>query len=833
MRYSYNWLKELSGTKLSPEKLADLLTMRSFEVEEIKKVGEGLEKVVVGKILEIKKHPDADRLQVVKVDAGKIEGETRVVCGAFNIKTGDKVPVALAGIKLPNGLQIREAEIRGVKSQGMLCAEDELELGKDHSGILILSKKLKPGTTLSKALRLNDTILDLDILSNRGHDALSHIGIAREICALENRNCEWLRMDKRMNANANRNLIDIKVEDGKLCPRYIGAVMENIEIKESPEWIKSRLVACGFSPINNVVDATNYVMLEMGQPTHAFDFSKVKSVEIPNSKLQITNKFQIQNSKSKKIFIRKAKKGEKIKLLDENIVELNTDDLVIADSEKALAIAGVMGGFDSGVTKETRIIVLESANFNYATIRKTRMRLGLNTESSYRFERELDPNLAEKAMARLMEIISETANGKLKCVKDIYPRKVLPRKIKLDLDYVNKLLGEEIPTEKVVKISELLGLKIKLPLNLPLEKGEGVARVEVPTFRIDLKNQEDLIEEIGRIYGYEKIKPIVPMASVTPAKINEQRMFERKVKSILANGGFSEVYNYSFYSQKDAEAAGLEEAKHLELENPMNPEQALMRISLIPNLLKSIKNNLKNCKEFNIFEIGRVYWPKSEVLPEEKKMLVGAVVKTTNNLRKTTYDKKAESFYLAKGYADSLLSQLGIANQYYDNFKISPEENFESLWHKTRNAEIKIEGQEKTVGHLGEISTLVLEEFGIFQRVAIFEFDVEKIKEISETEREYEPISKYPSITRDISMIVNEGVRVADVLMNIQASGGDLVLDVDLFDIFENEKERAKSLAFHIVFGSAERTLENKEVDKLMEEITTNLEEDLKVRIKK
>jgi len=782
--------------------------MRAFEAEEIRKTGKNLDKVVVGKIVGIEKHPDADKLQVVKVDIKN--KKLNIVCGAYNIAIGQKVPVALAGAKLPGGLKIKKAEIRGVKSYGMLCAEDELGLGSDHSGILILDKKLRPGMNLAEALKLDDAMIDLDILSNRGHDALSHIGIAREICALENKKFDYDYEGLKM-PSAKTDKIKVEIQSKELCPRYIGAVMKNIEIKESPSWIKSRLITCGISPVNNVVDAANYVMLELGQPLHCFDFGKIKTMEIPNPKSKIPS-----------IFIRNAKKGEKIKLLDESIAELMEDDLVIADSEKALAIAGIMGGLDSGVNPKTKNIFLEAANFNPMLIRKTRMRLGIKTESSDRFERELDPNLAEKGMARLIEIISETAGGKLESVKDIYPKKVLPWKIKLDLAYLNRLLGEDISPKIVKKILENLELRVT--------SHESRVEAEIPTFRIDLKTQEDLIEEIGRIYGYEKIKPRPPLAPVKPAKANDQKMFEREVKNILAGGGFLEVCNYSFYGVKDAGLAGLGTIKHLELKNPMNPNQALMRISLIPNLLKNIRDNLRNYKEFNIFEVGRVYWPNSEVLPEEKIVLVGAVVM---NSSKKGENSGAEGFYLAKGYVDHLLSRLGVMGQYYDDFNSSPLETFRTLWHESRSAEIKIEGSEKAVGYLGEINPFVLAQFGIRQRVAMFEFDMGELKKISETEREYAPISKYPTIVRDISMIVDKSVKISDVLSSIQASGGNLVLDVDLFDIFENEKENEKSLAFHIIFGSADRTLESKEADALMEKIAADLERELGVKIRK
>ncbi|MBU2028332.1 phenylalanine--tRNA ligase subunit beta, partial [Patescibacteria group bacterium] len=484
MKYSYNWLKEISGTKSSPEKISELLMMHSFEVEGSEKLSYDFKNIVVGEILEIKKHPNADKLSLAKVDIGL--NKLEIICGALNIQVGQKVPIAMLGAKLPGG-EIKEIEIRGVKSYGMLCAKDELGLGHDHSGILILEDNLKIGTPLKKALNVNDTVLDVDILSNRGHDALSHIGLAREICVLESRKLkDTLKIPKIKSSQK----LKVAIKDQDLCARYLGVVMENITVKESPLWLKSRLLACGFRPINNIVDATNYVMLETGQPLHAFDFNQISSMEIPNPKSQIPNK--LQNSKNQKvnIIVRRAKKGETIKLLDETEKILNQNDLLITNEKEALAIAGIMGGLHSGINEKTQTIVLESANFNATAIRKTRTKLNVKTDASDRFEKDIDPNLAEKAMAHLIEIIQETAGGEVEGLVDVYPKKIKPWKIILDINYVGKLLGETVELKKIKSILESLELRIT---NYELSKKK--ITLEIPTFRIDLQTQEDLIEE--------------------------------------------------------------------------------------------------------------------------------------------------------------------------------------------------------------------------------------------------------------------------------------------------------------------------------------------------
>lgn len=804
MKYSYNWLRELSGTKLSSEKVRELLTMHSLEIEGMEEKKWNFDGVVVGKILEIKKHPNADKLQIAIVETQNFASvqKLQIVCGAPNIEVGQKVPVALVGTKLPNGIEIKEAEIRGEKSFGMLCALDELGLGTDHSGIIILDPKAKIGEPAKKYLGVeDDTIFEIKVLPDRAHDAMSHVGVAREISVLENRKFEYDFDGLKLPSKKSKKL-SVKIEDkksaqggsasGGLCSRYIGAVMENVEIKDSPSWMKQRLEASGIRPINNVVDATNYVMLELGQPLHAFDAEKISS----------KNKLQI--------IIRKAKDKEKLVLLDESILELNNSDLLITNGETPLALAGIMGGKDSGINENTKTIILEAANFNATNIRRSRTRLGVKTESSDRFEKEIDPNLAEKAIVRIIEVLEHTADAKLEGVIDVYPNKIKPCKIKLDLEYADNLLGENIPKKDVIKILNLLGIKNS-------QSGSKII-AETPTYRVDLKTQEDLIEEIGRILGYEKIEPRPLIEPVIPARINEILSFERKLGEIAVGFGFDEMYNYSFYSEMDAKNCGLDGVKHFELSSPMNPDQKYVRVSLVPNILKNVKTNINNFESFNIFEIGKVYWPDNEKM-EEKRMLIMAQV-----LEK---DKNAETFYSLKGILENLLEKIGVDENSISFSEVKLPKNH--LAHPGRSAEILVDGEK--IGMIGEINPLVLGKYKIGKRVAVCELDTEKLMKISQKEIAYKALQKFPIITRDISMLAKGETKAIEIQKMIKKIGGNLVLSVSMFDVFF--KDGVTSFAYHIEFGASERTLENKEVDEVMGRIVAGLEKELGLEIRK
>ncbi len=805
MKYSYNWLKEISGTKLSLEELIQGITMHALEIEGVEKVGKAFENFVVGEILEITPHPNADKLQLTKVSVG--DKVLAIVCGAKNIAVGDKVPVALVGAKLPtNGMEIKEAEIRGEKSFGMLCALDELGLGSDHAGILLLEKNLKNGTPLKEILGQDDHILEIKVLPDRAHDAVSHVGLAREISALTGSEIEFdydgLKLAKKKTAK-----VKVSIENKDLGSRYLAAKLDNVKIEKSPQWISARLESCGIRAINNVVDVTNYVMLELGQPLHAFDFAEIETGGVAE------------------IIVRSAKANEEIIILDGSVKKLSSEDIVIANKKGALALAGVMGGKNSGVSEKTSSIVLESATFNPALIRKTKNKFGLQTDAAMRFEKGLDPNLAEKAMVRAIEILTHITDAKLDGIVDEYPAPVKPWTVRLDLNYVNSLLGENVPAS--------VSKKILLSLGFGVKNAGKIFLVSVPTFRLDVLTPEDLIEEIGRVYGYEKIKATAQLVSVKPPIANEQRIFARNVKNILVGQGFSEVYNYAFYSQKDAETAKLKSFQHLELEAPGNLEQTLLRVSLIPNLLKNVRENLKFTKEIQLFEIGKVFLANSGGLPDEKNMLCGVVLLEEKVAKKDGKNKlRQTSFFQAKSLAEDLLLQVGILDQYFGELQEGFQQVSKAFCHEGRASEIKITSSQEPIGVIAEINPLVLADFGISSRVAFFEFDLKLLQAVSSAEREFKAIPKYPNVSRDLAMLVTDGTRVDEILEVMQAEGGDLLVDVDLFDIFDFE-DGTSSYAFHLLLNGESRTLTSQEADATMEKIIASLEKNLKVKIRK
>jgi phenylalanyl-tRNA synthetase beta chain len=614
-----------------------------------------------------------------------------------------------------------------------------------------------------------DFILDIDVLPNRT-DCYSHFGIAREISAIlgfKLKEEKWqLKEDKNLKIE---NFVSIKVISG--CKRYSVRLIFDVKVGESPDWVKERLESCGIKPINNVVDIANYVMLELGQPLHAFDFEKIEK---------------------RKIIVRFAKKGEKILTLDDEEYNLGKEILVIADSKKPIAIAGIKGGKETGISEKTKIILLESANFDPVAIRRGSIKLDLKTDASMRFSHGLDPNLTEIAANRAAYLISKICGGKVaKGISDYYPEKVLPRKIKLEIEKVESLLGIKIPKEKILKILKNLGFKINQKLI-----------VEVPTFRRDVLIQEDLIEEIGRIYGYDRIENKFPVSALVPPKKNPEIFWENFVKDVLVSLGFTEVYNYSFLSKEDIENFGFEE-EAIEIENPSSAFYQFLRSSLIPGLIKDVQKNQNEFKEIKIFEIGKIFKNK-----KEKKALAGLIT--------------GERFFELKGIIDTLLKRMGISNFYFDFHEPSPEESKISIWQIKKSAEIKIDGEE--VGFLGEISKKILEKYKIKDKIVAFDIDFEKLTNLATEEHEYEPFSIYPAIVRDISVLVPKDVLVEDVMNVIEETAGKLIRDIDLFDIYEELEEDRKSLAFHIIFQLKDRAILPEEVENAFQKIVENLE---------
>jgi len=637
----------------------------------------------------------------------------------------------------------------------------------------------------------NDFVLDIDVRPNRAADCFSHIGVAREIAAITglkfSLNSQKAKIIKEEKKLRTKDFFSVEVKEKNNCLRYTARAICNPKIEPSPKWIQERLISCGLKPINNIVDIVNYVMLETGQPLHAFDGEKIEG---------------------EKIIVRMAKRGEEILTLDDKKYQLDENILVIADAKKPIGIAGIKGGKNSGIDEKTKIVILESANFSYQVIRKGSRKLNLKSDASLRFEHGLDPNLTEMAINEAAFLIQKIAKGKVaKGITDFYPKKILPKIIKLNLDYLEKLLGIKISLKQIRKILESLDFKIK---SLKIK----TALIEVPTFRLDVSIPEDLIEEIGRIYGYQNIPSILPYTSLKIPEKNLDLFWEDFSKNILKELGFSEVYNYSFISERDKEIFG--QKKIIELANPISQDYKYLRTSLIPNLLKNIQKNQKQFKEIRIFELGRIFlFPQTE-----KRMLTGLI-----------FGK--EKFYEAKGIVETLLNKMAITNVWYDQYQPTPEDSEMKIWKEEKCAEIKIDHQE--IGFLGEISKKILEDLKIENDVLVFDLDFEKLAKLASEECLFKPISSYPAAIKDISVLVPKETKVEEVLNIIEVIGGELVCDVDLFDIYEGEglSENKKSLAFHIIFQAQDRTLSSKEINELLNKIISALEENLEWQVRK
>ena len=663
-----------------------------------------------------------------------------------------------------------------------------------------------------------DWALDIDVLPNRAPDCFSHLGITREISAILNYKLgigEWkLTEDKNLKA---KDFVSVEVKPRQACPRYTARVITDVKVGPSPKWIRDRLEVCGLRPINNVVDIANYVMLETGQPLHAFDSEKLEG---------------------QKIIIRFAKEREKIVTLDEEKYDLDEDILVIADEKSPVAIAGIKGGKLPEIDNKTKIVVLESANFNPKVIRKGSKTIDLKTDASWRFEHGIDPNLTEIGINRAAFLIQKIAKGNVaKGLIDFYPKKVLPKRIRLDFDYVKSLLGREIPKKEIINILKRLDFKITGVRPLQIE-------VEVPTFRLDISIPEDLIEEIGRIYGYQRIKATFPTVSLIPPKRNLDIFWENVIKNILKEAGLTEVYNYSFVSPEQfsifnsqfskvvdelRSSSRFANARVIEVENPISEEQKYLRPSLIPNLLKNVQKNQKNFREIRIFELGKIF----QAPRTEKRMLTGLIT--------------GDAFYQMKGVIDSLLQKIGISNIWYDEFEATPEDSNPpatlpskgrapskiSIWHPKICAEIKVNHEE--IGFLGEISQKILGDLEIEGKVVVFDIDFEKLQKLCLEETIYQPVSRYPAAVRDLAVLVSHQTRVEEVLNKIETVGGKLVSDIDLFDIYEGEEIPGgkKNLAFHIIFQAEDRTLSSKEIEELQNKIIKALEENPEWEVRK
>lgn len=807
MYISVNWLKDYIKipAKLKPKDIADGLTGHTVEVEGLIDHAEQFNNVVVGKVLEVNKHPNADRLRLVVIDIKK--EKLNIVCGAPNIAVGQLVPVALIGAKLPNGLEIKESLIRGEKSSGMVCAEDELGLGDSHEGIMVLKDNAKIGEPFAKHLKLDDTILEVDnkSLSNRP-DLLNHYGLAREVAAIFNlplKDYEKFLNKKWKFLSSKENKLEVKVEATELCPRYMALRIDNIEVKDSPTWLKERLIAVNQRPINNIVDLTNYIMLDCGQPMHAFDADQVK-----------------------KIVVRRAKKDETIETLDEKERVLSVDDLVITDGDQALAIAGVMGGKNSQINPDTKSLLLESANFTAASIRKTSQKLGLRTEASVRYEKSLDPKLTEAALLRFLALLAEICpDMKISSsLVDVYREPAKELVVGFNLAWLTQKIGQEIPREIAANILNKLGFKIN-------RDNEEEWQVTIPSWRAtkDVSAKEDLAEEVLRLYGYDNIDARLPMIEMRLPEVNEERLIERKIKTILTQKhSLNEAYNYSFVGEDQLKKLNIDFLNYLKLANPLSDVQTMLRQTLVPGLVGNIKTNQFKLDDFGFFEIGSVFFNApgdlqkevnmGETLPYQEKHL-GLVLTGNDDL-----------FRRLKGIVDSLFKNL-------INFDIEAEflplEVFPGWADKNSVARIIVLGQE--IGLIAMLNDEAGKNVNLKKSVALAEINqralIGLILGLPSFRSKETP--KYPAVSRDLAFVVEEKILYNDLHKEIM-NFNPLIRSVELFDVYAGNKLMGgqKSLAFHLSYQSEERTLTAAEIDAIQKELVNKLVEKFEVKLR-
>lgn len=800
MKASIEWLEEYSDIDVDSVKLGDILTMTGSKVETVEQKGNDIKNVVVGKILEIKKHEDSDHLVVTQVDLGN--EKVQIVTGANNIKEGDIVPIAKDGSELPGGVKIKKGLLRGVESCGMMCSVGELGLdisnypGQIENGIMILDKKLEKdlGKDIVEVLNLKEDIIEFEITPNRP-DCLSIEGLGREVSASLGKEFKNPRKNIDEKIVENKEEIEglkVDIEAPDLCYRYIARMVKNVKIGPSPEWLTRRLNACGMRSINNIVDITNYVMLEMGQPMHAFDINSIEG---------------------KHITVRRAKNGEKITTLDKQERILDENDLVIADTKKPVAIAGVMGGLNSEIEKDTQTVVFESAVFYGGGVRKTAKKVGLRTESSARYEKGLSSENAIRAVNRAVELVEligagQEVEGKI----DVYPTKQKINKIKLDVEKINNLLGTNIQKEEMIKILEKLDIKV--------ENNMAIA----PYFRMDLEFVADIAEEIVRFYGYDKLETTLIKADTTLGIRNKEQKIEKTIKDMLVNNGLSEIYTYGFVSEQDLEKSNISKElieKSITIINPLSDEYKLMRPTTIPSMMQILATNAnKKNQNVKLFDISRNYRNLNNEVEN------GEVPEQENILTLGMYGDDVD-FYTLKGLIENVLEAVSVNR--YDIIK----ETKNGSYHPGRCANITV-GKD-IIATIGEVHPAVLENYGIEKRVYLAEVNVTKIVKYSRQNKKYVEVPKFPAVERDIAVIVDEKVEVGQIEKIITKKSKKLLESATLFDIYRNEKigNNKKSVAYSLIFRDKKKTLSDEEINTTMENIISELEKVLGAELRK
>lgn len=864
MRVSYRWLSDYVDTAVKPKELAERLTGNGVAVEAVTSLNPGIKGVYVGQIVSIEVHPGADKLLVCRVSLG--DREVYVVTGAPNLKVGDKVPVALDGAELPGGWAIRSAEFRGVVSQGMLCSETELLEGKPHKeneGVWVLPPELTVGEDIVSALGLDDVILELDLTPNYAAHCLSMVGVAQEVAAITGGNIYWPVADVRESGGDISEMARVDIEDPELCGRYTARIIDGVKIGPSPAWLQQRLRAAGMRSINNIVDVTNYVMLELGQPLHAFDYHRIAAHHI---------------------IVRRARPGERLVTLDGVDRPLDPDMLLIADEKGPIGLAGVMGGLNSEVTGETTTILLESAHFNNINNRRTARLLALPSEASNRFTKGVDPNGAVRALDRAAQLMAELGGGKvIGGTIDCYPRPMAPRVIPLRPARANAWCGIKLEAQEMAGLLERVGFRvmpaaasgvwdevrqaaweISPPPAAPVPREAYSGAVEerlslarqqveawigahpdllvavVPTRRLDIDSEVDLIEEVARLYGYNRIPLTLPVGPTTRGGKPRTQSLVDKVREALVSAGLYEVMTYSFVDPRGFDRLRLP-ADHplraaIRLRNPLGEERSIMRTTLLPGVLETLSYNItRRIEDQFFFEVSTVFRPKAlplTELPDER--LILAVAATGAYQDKTWNQPRREAdFYYAKGLLEHVMRALGIID-----WNLIPGDH-PSL-HPGRRATILVGGEGvgtlggRDVGVIGELHPEIQEEIGLPRRVGLIELDISSLLDLAGEEKAYRPLPRFPAVTRDLALVVRQEVPAQEILDVIRDAGGELLENVALFDLYQGDPvpKGFKSLAYSLVYRAANRTLTDAEVEEVHDKVREALAREVRAELR-
>ena len=798
MKVSLSWLKDYVPIEMDPADLAEALTMVGLEIESVADRYRYLETVFVGRIEAITPHPNADKLHLCKVDTG--HGMVSVVCGAPNAKAGMLSPIALSGTEFPEGFILEKSVIRGQASEGMLCSEGELGLGEDRSGIMALDPSLTVGDRLASALALADTVFEIEITPNRP-DCLSVIGVAREIAAIQKVDLTYpdFSLADRDDTISERTSIQIEAPDH--CPRYVARLLEDIQIKPSPFWMQDRLLSIGQRPINNMVDVTNFILMETGQPLHAFDFD-----------------FLAEN----RIVVRTACKGERFVTLDEKERVLDEEMLMICDGRKPVAVGGVMGGFNSEIKDSTTRVLLESAYFNPVSVRRTSKRLGLSTEASHRFERGVDPAGQVAAANRAAKLMVELGGGRLiSGLIDAHPRPQSLKSLKLSVKNTNRLLGTRVTSEEIANLLKSIEFGVEKEGS---KKNEDCLAVTAPSFRVDISRPEDLMEEVARLSGYNNIPTTFPVMPATGRSFHKEISVRGTIRRLMTGFGFRETTNYSFMHQQSPDRLRLKPSdprrQLVDILNPLTEDQAAMRTSLIPGLLGTVHYNFsQQIRNLKIFEIGKIFINESPPhLPSEPEMLAGLWTGSRNEASWHGQDAECD-FYDIKGVVEGLSKALQI-----EGIQFTRMAEDECAYTRPGHTAQILSG-ETPLGLIGEIHPEVLANYDLKQPAFLFELDFDHLVPLIKDTIQFKPIPKFPAIFRDITIIVDNDIETQKIVAEGYSQAEELVESFNLLDVFEGKPiaEGKKSVSLRVTYRSAHKTLQDEDVAPIHQSIADRL----------